>query len=659
VKILLIPSYEKGRGSGHLSRSLELAAALRSPEREVFLYIPQDKNSFAPEKPAHDLPGYNPDWRITESGLLNYRPGEIDFIVLDRFQTPEEEFIRYRNIAPVIGIDEGGANRENFDFLIDILIPRKINSGRFAAFEYCAPNIADPSLISRKICIDGFQATTEKLRMGKNNLSIKILISFGREDAAGLGPAVARSLSGIKNTDIVLLTESQAAIPGVNVSGLIPDLCNSLSKYDLLITHYGLTAYEALCAGIPVLLASPTAYHKKLAQAAGFLTVTLKSLCSPRRDETRRDGPCRGDPWCYAPPYNFAFRIKIFDENGITQPVVDYCTRLAGKFNLGGSKGGLAETLNKFSPIVNRRCPACGSSRSGKVISRYNDRTYRRCGSCGIIYMDRACPPPVEYGRDYFFEQYEKQYGKTYLADFPNLTVMGKRRLKIINSLFPEPQGRTLLDIGCAYGPFLAAARDEGFSPAGIDPAEDAVDYVRKMNISAVRGFFPGCPIPAPASPKADETLKNPAGSFDAVTLWYGIEHFQNLLPVLAEIRKLLKAEGVLSFSTPSFSGVSGRSSLFRFLEKSPPDHWTVLSPASAKRMLKISGFSVKKIVVTGHHPGRFPVVGKLVEGKKNLLYGILLVISKVFRLGDTFEVYAKKTRTFTLKNQPWIKELT
>jgi 2-polyprenyl-3-methyl-5-hydroxy-6-metoxy-1,4-benzoquinol methylase/spore coat polysaccharide biosynthesis predicted glycosyltransferase SpsG len=643
VKILLIPSHEKGRGSGHISRSLELAAALRSPEREVFLYIPHDKNSLAPEKPAHDFPGYNPDWRITESGLLNYRPGEIDFIVLDRFQTPEEEFLRYRNIAPVIGIDEGGANRENFDFLIDILIPHKINSGRFTAFGYCTPNIANPSLISRKIRMGGLQTTTEKLRMGKNNLPIKILISFGREDAAGLGPAIARTLPGIKNTDIVLLTESQAAIPGVNVSGLIPDLCNSLSKYDLLITHYGLTAYEALCAGIPVLLASPTAYHKKLAQAAGFLTVTLKSLCSPRRGGLRRD-----NPWCYAPPHNFTSRIEIFDENGITQPVVEYCARLAEKFNFGGSKESLADVLNKFFPIVNRLCPACGSSRSGKVISRYNDRTYRCCSRCGIIYMDRACPPPVEYGRDYFFEQYEKQYGKTYLADFPNLTAMGKRRLKIINSFFPEPQGRTLLDIGCAYGPFLSAARDEGFSPAGIDPAEDAVAYVREINIPAVRGFFPGCPIPAPVSKNAGETLKNPADSFDVVTLWYVIEHFQNLLPVLAEIRKLLKAGGVLSFSTPSFSGVSGRSSIFRFLEKSPPDHWTVLSPASAKRVLKISGFKVKKTVVTGHHPERFPVIGKLVEGKKNLLYGILLVISKVFRFGDTFEVYAQKTEKYT-----------
>jgi len=49
-----------------------------------------------------------------------------------------------------------------------------------------------------------------------------------------------------------------------------------------------------------------------------------------------------------------------------------------------------------------------------------------------------------------------------------------------------------LLDIGCAYGPFLAAAKDGGFDPLGLDPAGEAVDYVKKtLGIPALRGFFP------------------------------------------------------------------------------------------------------------------------------------------------------------------------
>jgi 2-polyprenyl-3-methyl-5-hydroxy-6-metoxy-1,4-benzoquinol methylase len=247
--------------------------------------------------------------------------------------------------------------------------------------------------------------------------------------------------------------------------------------------------------------------------------------------------------------------------------------------------------------------------------------------------MLRLNPPPVEYEREYFFDLYRKQYGKTYIEDFPNLIDMGKRRLALIKALLPAISGRPLLlDIGCAYGPFLAAAREEGFSPAGIDPAEDAVRYVTQtLGIPAVRGFFPGCGAPG------GET----SPQFDVVSLWYVIEHFRDCVPVFAAIRDMLKPGGVLAFSTPSFSGISGRSSLARFLSQSPPDHWTIWSPRMCKKALARAGFRVKKIVITGRHPERFPVVGKYAQNKKGPIYRILSAASAVWGLGDTFEVYA------------------
>ncbi|MCL1931675.1 MAG: hypothetical protein FWF55_07655, partial [Treponema sp.] len=98
---------------------------------------------------------------------------------------------------------------------------------------------------------------------------------------------------------------------------------------------------------------------------------------------------------------------------------------------------------------------------------------------------------------------------------------------------------------------------------------------------------------------------------------------------------------GVLAFATPSFTGISGRASLKKFLERSPADHWTIWSPAVAKKVLKTAGFTVKKVVNSGHHPERFPLLGKYARSGKSPLYGLLLAISKIFSLGDTFEVYA------------------
>jgi SAM-dependent methyltransferase len=120
------------------------------------------------------------------------------------------------------------------------------------------------------------------------------------------------------------------------------------------------------------------------------------------------------------------------------------------------------------------------------------------------------------------------------------------------------------------------------------------------------------------------------------------IEHFEDIGKVLAAIRRILKPGGVLAFSTPSFSGVSGRKSLSVFLEKSPQDHWTVWSPRTCASYLKKQGFTVKKILVTGHHPERFPLIGPFLTGK-GPLYRFFFVLSRLFRLGDTFEAYGVK----------------
>jgi 2-polyprenyl-3-methyl-5-hydroxy-6-metoxy-1,4-benzoquinol methylase/spore coat polysaccharide biosynthesis predicted glycosyltransferase SpsG len=579
--VLVVPCCEKGRGGGHLTRCIKLTSDLRSAGREAWLYL-QDKTDNVTN--LMQSKNFNTSW------IINNEQINIGFelVILDHYQTPHDELLRWKRLAPVIGIDEGGRYRDYFDFLVDILIPEN--------FEKPSANITSCGLLD----------LPKKTKTAQDaNKKFKILISFGQEDAAGLGLSSIKKLAkmNLKEADITLLkgglNNSKSPIPDyVKVLDSIPNLADHLCEYDLVITHYGITAYEALYAGTQVLLDHPTPYHKKIAKAAGFMDIKKINL--------RTKSSCGS-------------RLK---QNDTT----------------------LACLINSFSPQVNRLCPVCGKETNSRSIARFPERTYRRCNNCGIIHMDRTCPPPIEYEREYFFEAYKKQYGKTYLEDFPNLVTMAKRRLKIIRALLPAAKERVLLDIGCAYGPFLAAAKEEGFSPAGIDPAQDAVRYVQEtLGISAVQGFFPNCPFPTP-----HYQFPTPNSSplhfqlYDVVTSWYVIEHFTDCFTVLAEIKKLLKPGGILAFSTPSYSGISGRKSLRKFLEKSPADHFTIWSPQTCKKALALAGFKVKKIAISGHHPERFPLLGKFANGKKNLLYWLFLAISKIFGLGDTFEVYAK-----------------
>jgi 2-polyprenyl-3-methyl-5-hydroxy-6-metoxy-1,4-benzoquinol methylase/spore coat polysaccharide biosynthesis predicted glycosyltransferase SpsG len=587
--ILVVPACEKGRGGGHLIRCMALICGLRGLGRDAWLLLSANNGA----DKLIDSAEFNRSWIIAENDIPKI---SWECIILDRFQTPSEELSRWTSLAPVIGIDEGGPARDHFDFLIDIL----------PGCNRIKPNIADPSLLPLP--------STCKQKEQSEFAPLKVLVSFGQEDSAGLGPAVAEALAAknIGSMDIILLNGGLTTPP-------LPHLKEHLHEYDLIITHYGLTAFEALYAGVPVILVSPGAYHEKLAKAAGYYSI---GVGKGRAVKLAR---------------------LLLGKGNINQMFLESlknrCAALAAKYNLNRPpRQSLAELINSFTPDVSRNCPVCGAALQIPALARFAERSYRRCKHCGIIGMNRLNPPPITYQREYFFESYQKQYGKTYLEDFPNLTAMGKRRLAIIKSLLPDNTVAdvALLDIGCAYGPFLVAAQEKGFSPFGIDPSEDAIRYVtQNLNIPAIQGFFP------------HSSFLIPHSSFSCISLWYVIEHFRDCVPVLKEIRTLLKHGGVLAFATPSFSGVSGRFSIKRFLERSPADHWTIWSPTVCKKALKNADFLVKKIVNSGHHPERFPLLGKCAGSRKSPLYWLLLGVSKTFSLGDTFEVYA------TVQEQP------
>jgi 2-polyprenyl-3-methyl-5-hydroxy-6-metoxy-1,4-benzoquinol methylase/spore coat polysaccharide biosynthesis predicted glycosyltransferase SpsG len=604
--VLVAPSCEPGRGGGHLTRSITLVCGLRALSREALLYLSAAAQEIAATGGYFNTVGFDKNWLIADNELKNIN---WECIVLDRFQTPSDELARWMNLAPVIGIDEGGNSRNYFDFLIDIL----------PNCESIKPNIIDASLLP-----------LPRKPLNKNaaaSASFKILLSFGREDKAELGPVTTQALAAknINGIEMTLLHRGQIYHQPVPNSQIpdprspIPNLNEHLHEYDLVITHYGLTAFEALYAGVPVLLVSPGVYHEKLAKTAGFLTLGRgKNNAKKLPDLLFRRGAINQE---------FLHKLQI------------RCTALAAKYKLEHTPGqSLAELINSYVPNISSNCPVCGTVLCGPALARFPERSYYRCKNCGVIGMKRLNSPPIEYGKEYFFDLYQKQYGKTYIEDFPNLVAMGKRRLAVIKSLLSpvgaaEQNTPSLLDIGCAYGPFLAAAREEGFSPYGIDPAEDAVRYINQtLGIPAIQGFFP----------LSHYSFLITHSSFSVITLWFVIEHFRDCIPVLAEIRKLLLPGGVLAFATPSFSGISGNSSLRRFLERSPADHWTIWSPSMCKKALDRAGFKVKKTMSSGHHPERFPLLGKFAQNKKNPLYKLLLAISTVFALGDTFEVYAE-----------------
>ncbi len=269
-------------------------------------------------------------------------------------------------------------------------------------------------------------------------------------------------------------------------------------------------------------------------------------------------------------------------------------------------------------------CPYCSSLDALLVYRNINWNAYK-CPRCGLIYTLGFTENSKAYNSDYFLDEYKNQYGRTYEDDKPTIVQFATRRLKIINEYRP---GKKLLDFGAGLGFFAEYARGNGFDVTGVDISDYCVEYMtNKLNIKAV---------------KSDQSFfEKETESFDVITAFYVIEHLYDFEKFVFGIKTLLNSGGVIALSTPNGSGITIRKSLKNYFKTHPEDHYRVFPVNFMIQVLKKAGFKKIRAVSTGIHPERFISNPNLLS--MNIIRSAITIIAKIFKLGDTFEVYAQK----------------
>lgn len=611
--VLCVPCVKKGKGTGHLRRCLSVAL-----ETGADVYIPLDAG--LPEK--DELLNEARENGLSESQIVTELPGKGDYamILTDAFTLDRELALKLAATAPLAAIDEGSLNGDLCDCLVDIIPSYGLQR---------PANITDPSFITLPKNVRT-EKRPEKFEDIKN-----VLITVGGEDPADLVvPAVNALLQAKTKIKIMAISNDENAVNRIpeelrgnaTFSKPIHNLREQLYKYDVVITHYGFTAFEALAAGCGVLLLGTTNLHVQLAQKYNF-------ECLPSAEITTENLVA------------FLSDVKsLYPESPLSPSSSKNRNGKDDKTskNDGSARKGLGAFVKVLSRGRRFSCPICQKDHepfTDPIAARTTRHTFRRCRNCGMLYMSWTIDSEdTKYGENYFFADYKKQYGKTYLEDFKQIKSQCIRRTSIVDYVYRGSHKvitPSVLDIGCAFGPYLDAAADAGWQVFGTDASQEAVDYVQNsLHYPAAVAKFPAF------DPSTEFGVKD----FDAVTMWYVIEHFQNLDAVLRAVSKILKNGGVFAFSTPSASGVSGRFNTQSFFEHSPADHYSLWEPGRVASILRRYGFKVVKIVSTGHHPERFPqLAGK--KKQTSLAWALYSGASHFFGLGDTFEVYCRKEK--------------
>ena len=289
------------------------------------------------------------------------------------------------------------------------------------------------------------------------------------------------------------------------------------------------------------------------------------------------------------------------------------------------------------------RCPICDSSsiRKRPFHYRFHEGVLQgfSCRRCGIIFIHPQ-PSPAEleslYSAEYF-EGGDVRCGhvKEYSASLDNLVDRGV--LFVVRSM--KQTGR-FLEVGCAGGATLHAAREMGYETEGVELSSAASQMAReKFGLRVFTGTV--------------AEARFPDSRFDIVYMGDVLEHLPNPRDSLREIFRIMAPGGLLAVAVPTQTNtLFSRTgfALFGPLGKSaevqlPPYHLFEYRPASLRFLLHTSGFRVQKIQEGIIPPGEINLRGSLTQqlGKKLFHYPNWVLTRALHVCGDRLTAFAVK----------------
>lgn len=218
-------------------------------------------------------------------------------------------------------------------------------------------------------------------------------------------------------------------------------------------------------------------------------------------------------------------------------------------------------------------CPMCQGTQTGFEFKSRAGYDIARCQTCRLAFTDaRQAPPPQT-----LYPHFEQSDSAAQKGARSALSVFTLQRAKLVESF--RSSGR-LLDYGAGSGSFARFMAGRGFEAVGLEP------YSLGTTLDEPHLKLVQAPL---------TQVKDSLGKFDVITLWHVLEHLEQPVALLSELRSMLTPDGVLVVSVPNFS--SWQSTVFKggWFHLDPPRHLLQFEPDTLEECLKRAGFYVRK----------------------------------------------------------------
>ncbi len=233
------------------------------------------------------------------------------------------------------------------------------------------------------------------------------------------------------------------------------------------------------------------------------------------------------------------------------------------------------------------RCPVCTGDKieyrltaQDHTVSRETFEIWECNGCTARFTMD--VPPAEAIGKYYQSTEYishsntKKGIINTMYHWVRNFTLVSKRRLV---RKFTDRHTGVLLDIGAGTGAFSNVMQKGGWHVTAMEPDETARQNARSQYQLELK--LPG------------ELYDQPAGHFDAITLWHVLEHVHDLHGYFDTFHRILKDQGTLFIAVPNYT--SHDADIYReyWAAYDVPRHLYHFSPQSIDILAEQHGMQV------------------------------------------------------------------
>jgi SAM-dependent methyltransferase len=174
-------------------------------------------------------------------------------------------------------------------------------------------------------------------------------------------------------------------------------------------------------------------------------------------------------------------------------------------------------------------CPLCLDRPGSKVLVASSSRKMRKCGSCGVIFLDPR-PDPRKFSAilvDHYIKdeaRLERAFGKT------RDSVLSQVAAKILK----RKKRGVILDVGCAGGHFLETYFSlPEWQSYGVEPSKFGATRAATRGIQVFRGEI--------------SEVELPIAFFDVITVMDVICYILDPQRELGKLRAALKPDGILA----------------------------------------------------------------------------------------------------------------